>query len=145
MEKSSTLAQQIAELEAYNQRELEAKFLELFGFPCGKTVTRTLRRRLICRFQEISFGGLSNGVKEKLETIADGDAMANLDRQNATQKNLLKGTRYSRIWHDKRYEVIARGDGSFEYDGERYRSLSAVARTITGTRWNGKKFFEVKS
>lgn len=144
MEKNLMLARQIAALDSYDQRELEKKFLELFGFPCGKTVTRTLRRRIICRFQEIYFGELSDSVKAKLEAVADGDAMANLDRKGAKQKNLLKGTRYSRIWRDKLYEVIARGDGSFEFNGEVFRSLSAVAREITGTRWNGKKFFEVR-
>ena len=44
----------------------------------------------------------------------------------------------------KKYEVTALGNGKFEYDGTVYQSLSAIAREITGTRWNGKLFFGVK-
>jgi len=58
-------------------------------------------------------------------------------------EDLLPGTRFLRIWNDKRYEVIVREDG-FEFEGKTYRSLSAVAREITGTRWNGKIFFGYK-
>lgn len=56
----------------------------------------------------------------------------------------LRGTRYQRVWKGKKYEVIVLGDGTFEYDGTVYQSLSAIAREITGTRWNGKLFFGVK-
>ena len=42
------------------------------------------------------------------------------------------------------HEVSAVGDGTYEYNGAVYKSLSAVARLITGTRWNGKLFFGVK-
>lgn len=55
-----------------------------------------------------------------------------------------RGTRLRREWKGKTYEVIVRDDGSFEYNGEIYRSLSSVASGITGTHWNGKKFFGVK-
>jgi hypothetical protein len=44
---------------------------------------------------------------------------------------------------DRRYEVVAQSEG-FEYDGRMFKSLSAVAREITGTRWNGKVFFGLK-
>ena len=49
----------------------------------------------------------------------------------------------SGIWKDRRYEVLAHPNG-FEYDGRMFRSLSAVAREITGTRWNGRLFFGLK-
>ena len=58
-----------------------------------------------------------------------------------TPKAVSKGTRLRRDWKGKTYEVFVRDDGKFEYDGAVYRSLSAVATEITGTHWNGKKFF----
>jgi len=48
------------------------------------------------------------------------------------------------MWKGKKYEVVVLGDDKFEMSGEVYSSLSAVARAITGTRWNGKLFFGVK-
>ena len=52
--------------------------------------------------------------------------------------DILPGTRFVRIWKDRRYEVLAHENG-FEYEGQMFRSLSAVAREITGTRWNGRR------
>ena len=56
----------------------------------------------------------------------------------------LRGTRYQRVWKGQKYEVTVLEDGKFEYAGEVFNSLSAIARNITGTRWNGKLFFGVK-
>ncbi len=70
--------------------------------------------------------------------------MANLQNKAKGMISKLRGTRYQRVWKGKKYEVIVLGDGTFEYDGTVYQSLSAIAREITGTRWNGKLFFGVK-
>ena len=50
------------------------------------------------------------------------------------------GTRFEREWKGRRYEVITREDG-FEFEGMPFKSLSAIARHITGTQWNGRVFF----
>ena len=55
----------------------------------------------------------------------------------------LSETRFVRIWKARRHEVLAHENG-FEYEGRMFRSLSAVAREITGTRWNGRLFFGLK-
>lgn len=111
----------------------------------GNGQVRTkLRRRLAYRIQELHFGGLSDNDKEILIRIADGDPMANLQNKAKGMISKLRGTRYQRVWKGKKYEVIVLGDGTFEYDGTVYQSLSAIAREITGTRWNGKLFFGVK-
>ena len=54
------------------------------------------------------------------------------------------GARLVRIWKGERYEATVRDDGRYEYGGEIYSSLSAIAKAITGTHWNGKLFFGVK-
>ena len=57
---------------------------------------------------------------------------------------LAPGTKLIRQWQNASYQVTVVGNG-FEYDGKTYRSLSAIAKAITGTNWNGRVFFGVKS
>lgn len=140
----SEVKRQLELLDLMNQAELREKFNELFGFEPGQTNIVNLRRRLAYRIQELHFGGLSDNDKEILIRIADGDPMANLQNKAKGMISKLRGTRYQRVWKGKKYEVIVLGDGTFEYDGTVYQSLSAIAREITGTRWNGKLFFGVK-
>lgn len=140
----SEVKRQLELLDLMNQAELREKFCELFGFEPGQTNIVNLRRRLAYRIQELHFGGLSDNDKEILIRIADGDPMANLQNKAKGMISKLRGTRYQRVWKGKKYEVIVLGDGTFEYDGTVYQSLSAIAREITGTRWNGKLFFGVK-
>lgn len=56
-----------------------------------------------------------------------------------------RGTRLKRVWQGKEYEVLVLGNGRFVLDGREYTSLSAVAKVITGKKWNGRLFFGVKS
>lgn len=140
----SEVKRQLELLDLMNQAELREKFCDLFGFEPGQTNIANLRRRLAYRIQELHFGGLSDNDKEILTRIADGDPMANLQNKAKGMISKLRGTRYQRVWKGKKYEVIVLGDGTFEYDGTVYQSLSAIAREITGTRWNGKLFFGVK-
>ncbi len=138
------ITRQLKRLDAMNFSELKEKFCELFGFEAGQTNAVNLRRRLACRIQELHFGGLSENDKEILSRIADGDPMANLKDKANSAISKLRGTRYQRVWKGQKYEVSVLEDGKFEYAGEVFNSLSAIARNITGTRWNGKLFFGVK-
>ena len=65
-------------------------------------------------------------------------------KQTDKSRQMIQGARIVKEWKGKIYTVIITADGRYEYDGEVYRSLSAVADKITGTHWNGKKFFGVK-
>ena len=78
-----------------------------------------------------------------LRKIAEADDRANL-KQTDKSRQMIQGARIVKEWKGKIYTVIITADGRHEYDGEVYRSLSAVADKITGTHWNGKKFFGVK-
>lgn len=75
------------------------------------------------------------------------DPVATINRripgERKSNQAILPGTRLVRVWNDRRYEVIVLADG-YEFEGRTFRSLSAVAREITGTRWNGKVFFGLK-
>ena len=103
-----------------------------------------LIRRLAYRIQELVYGGLSREARQKLAAIADGDEAKSKEPPRKRQAaNLQPGTRLLRDWHGQRYEVIVQEDG-FLHDGKKYRSLSAVARAITGSYWSGNRFFGLK-
>jgi hypothetical protein len=97
---------------------------------------------LAYRMQEKEFGGLSHTARRRLREIAltlkgTGPSQENAD--SAPQS----GARLIRLWHGETHEVIALGNG-YEYRGQRYSSLSRIAREITGTRWSGPLFFGVR-
>jgi hypothetical protein len=102
---------------------------------------------LAYRIQELFYGGLSEQAKAHLRQAALNDPVATVSwritEDHKANETILPGTRFVRIWKDRRYEVVAQAEG-FEYDGRIFKSLSAVAREITGTRWNGKVFFGLK-
>lgn len=77
--------------------------------------------------------------------MADPVATVNrrIPEERKSNEAILPGTRLVRVWNDRRYEVTVLADG-YEFESRTFRSLSAVAREITGTRWNGKVFFGLK-
>ena len=144
MDRNDVVKRQIDALEKSDVAALKARFLELFGFECGATNARNLRRRLAYRVQELYFGGLSDEDRALLDSVADRDPAANLRIPGRKPVQFVKGTRLCRDWKGRTHEVLVRAANSFEYEGEIYRSLTAVAEKITGTHWNGRKFFGVK-
>ncbi len=142
--KEEVLIRQLNALEHQDMLTLTQKFEELHGFKPGNTTPRNLRKRLAYRLQEIYLGGVSEADANLLSSIADKDPLAQL-RPSSVKKIIGQaGTRFKRLWKGVEYEVISAGDGIFEFNGKKYKSLSAIAREITGTRWNGKIFFGVK-
>jgi hypothetical protein len=97
--------------------------------------------RLAYRIQELAYGGLKPATRAKL------DALAYALDPKAARKRIVNGpvvgTTLIREWRGVEHKVTVLADG-FEWEGRRYKSLSAVARAITGTRWNGLTFFGVK-
>ncbi len=105
-----------------------------------------LIKRLAYRIQELAFGGLEEKTKKRMDRLLDDEGYDNLGVKIRPKKTkpgdtFLPGTLLAREWQGERHEVIVGEDRNFEYRGVPYRSLSAVARAITGTRWNGPKFF----
>ena len=101
-----------------------------------------LVKRLAYQIQELAYGGLSEETEKQLKKLADEEHASQGNKRLATEK-LLAGTRLVRDWKGKEYccTVLEKG---FEYQGRRFKSLSAVANFITGTRWNGFVFFGLK-
>jgi hypothetical protein len=88
-----------------------------------------------------AFGGLSVATRRRLRAIAEGARNGESVPISGSLK-IKPGTRLVRAWGGKVHTVTAVPRG-FEYQGQRYRSLSAIARAITGTSWNGRVFFGV--
>ena len=143
MDKKEILERKLSQLEDLTWEEQKEMFFELFGFDCGLSNGKNIKKRLFNKLQEIYLGGVSESDQLILRRIAENDDRANL-RQVGKNRNMTQGTRLVKEWKGKIYTVTITIDGRYEYDGEIYRSLSAVADKITGTHWNGKKFFGVK-
>ena len=143
MDKKEILERKLSQLEDLTWEEQKEMFFELFGFDCGLSNGKNIKKRLFNKLQEIYLGGVSESDQLILRRIAENDARANL-RQVGKNRNMTQGTRLVKEWKGKIYTVTITVDGRYEYDGEIYRSLSAIADKITGTHWNGKKFFGVK-
>jgi hypothetical protein len=137
---------QVAALKTTPTPELKAKWRELFGAEPPPYNRRFLESRLAYRIQELAYGGLKPETIERLEAIAEDLDGGDPDRRRrrAGQDRPIAGTRLIREWKGIEHCVTVR-DEDFEYQGRPYKSLSAVARAISGTRWHGLIFFGLKN
>ena len=145
-----SVLKQIAELEGLSLGELRKCWRERCDSEPPAYGRAALKRRLAYRIQELAYRGVSEATRAHLRRhleqadpeMASGKTThaARQQRKNATP---LVGTSLLRDWQGARYEVTVL-NGGFEYEGRRFRSLSAIAREITGTRWNGPAFFGLR-
>jgi hypothetical protein len=140
---NSVLAQ-IGALKSMPAAGLKARWQELFDTEPPPYNRRFLESRLAYRIQELAFGGLKPETVERLAALADGLGGKATKRARSAQDRPITGTRLIRDWQGIEHSVTVRDDG-YEYQGRPYKSLSAIARLITGTRWNGWVFFGLKN
>jgi hypothetical protein len=98
---------------------------------------------LAYRIQEIAYGGLSPKAGAELYRIAKSIEKNGTSNEALTRPRIKTGTRLFRQWRGHTHEVFVTESG-YEYRGVAYRSLSEIARKITGTRWSGPAFFGLK-
>ena len=104
----------------------------------------TSRTGIAYRIQELAYGGLKPETIRRLEILGE-----QYDSDNVTTRRIrhdarpVAGTRLVREYRGVEHTVTVLADG-YEWEGRPYRSLSAIARAITGTRWNGLVFFGLK-
>lgn len=116
---------------------LRSRWLGLYGSEPPARMSRELVIQAIAyRLQENAFGGLPSVTRARI-TDARG---ARIERTRI-DRSVKVGTRFIREWQGRTVEVVADGSGGYLYRGCTYRSLSAIAREITGTRWSGPAFF----
>lgn len=138
-----TLEDEIAHLRDLDLPALRKRWLDLCGRPAPKFFRRKfLARALAYQMQAKAFGGLSERTKHRLREIAEAVRTGNEHAVLATRR-VSPGTQLIRHWREKTYSVTVLDDG-FAWNGARFNSLSAIARAITGTNWNGYAFFGLK-
>jgi hypothetical protein len=132
---------QIALLREASTADLKGRWRELFGTEPPPFSRPYLQDRLAHRIQELAYGGLKAETVTRLEALGE-----RLDGGNIVLRRIraddrpVAGTRLVREYQGIEHAVTVLPDG-FEYEGRPYRSLSAIARAITGTQWNGWTFF----
>ena len=135
----------LAALKTTPTTELKAQWRQLFGAEPPPYNRRFLESRLAYRIQELAYGGLKPQTIERLEALGEQlDGGRRDARRRPADRLPIAGTRLVREWQGVAHTVTVTRDG-FEWQGRPYRSLSAVARAITGTRWNGWTFFGLKN
>jgi len=142
--KSSVLAQ-LAALKGAPAGVLKTRWRELFDTEPPAYNRRFLESRLAYRIQELAYGGLSRETLDRLKAMAKQHAgQDSAERKVRPMLRPVAGTKLIREWEGVEHCVTVRID-DFEYLGRPYKSLSSVAREITGTKWNGWVFFGLKT
>ncbi|WP_297486724.1 DUF2924 domain-containing protein [Ferrovum sp.] len=103
-----------------------------------------IESRVAYKLQEEAFGGLSLATRQRLEAIGIKHSKIKL-RARPRELNFAPGTVLLREWGDREHKVAVTAEGLFEYEGKPFKSLTAVARQITGTHWSGPLFFGLGS
>ena len=134
----------LAALKSMSVNDLKAEWQALFNAPAPNNSRTFLESRLAYRIQELTYGGPDKQTRRLLDLLAD-EVEGTLTRkgQIADPRNPVVGTKLIREWDGTAHTVTVLKDG-FDWGGQRYKSLSAVARAITGTRWNGYRFFGLR-
>ena len=152
--------EEIERLRRASLVELLTRYRELFGEDSGSRHREHLFRKMAWRVQALAEGDLSERARARaLELACDADlrviapkgffgreksehlTVPRIERGGNPDRRLpIAGTLIEREYRGKKHFVEVLPDG-FRYEGQHHRSLSSVAREITGTRWNGLAFF----
>ena len=134
----------LAALKDMTVRELKAEWTKLFSSEAPNNSRPFLEQRLAYRIQELTWGGPSKPVRQLLDALADEVEGKKVRRFVISDpRNPVIGTRLVREWDGAEHVITVLKDG-FDWQGRRYKSLSSIARDITGTRWNGYRFFGLR-
>jgi hypothetical protein len=135
----------LAALKTTPTPQLKDQWRELFGKEPPPYNRRFLESRLAYRIQELAYGGLKPETIARLEALGEQLDGGKVEvRKKRADDGPIAGTRLIREWQGVEHCATVLQDG-YEYAGRPYKSLSAVARAITGTRWNGWVFFGLKN
>ena len=130
-------ARELASIAGQPRADLVRTWNQLAGSPPSKGMSAALLRQAVAyELQVRRWGGLSSGVTRLLCKAVHDQHPSLVQRP----PDLQPGFRLLREWNGREHVVDVMEDG-FEWEGRRYRSLSAVARAITGARWSGPRFF----
>lgn len=138
-----SISARIAQLPELSMDSLWALWDEYFDERPNHHHRTWIESRLAYKIQEEAFGGLKRSTRKKLEEIGETGLLPKSLQSEASR--LLPGTVLTRDFDDVEHKVIVLGPKDFEYRGQRFKSLTAVAKRITGCPWSGPAFFGLKT
>jgi len=142
---SDQVLARLAALKTTPTPKLKEQWRQLFDSEPPAFNRRYLESRLAYRIQELAYGGLKPETVRRLEKLGEELDGGRVDvRKRPANDRPISGTRLIREYQGVEHCVTVRDD-DFEYQGRPYKSLSAIARAITGTPWSGPVFFGLKS
>jgi hypothetical protein len=141
---TESIVARIAGLKTKSTPDLKAMWRDLFEAEPPPYNRRFLESRLAYRIQELAYDGLKPATIERLEALGEQLDGGKIEvRRKRADDPPIAGTRLIREWQGVEHTVTVLVDG-YGYQGRPYKSLSAIARAITGTRWNGWTFFGIR-
>jgi hypothetical protein len=141
---SDSVLARLSALKSAPVKDLKVQWRQLFGAEPPPYNRRFLESRLAYRIQELTYGGLKPETIRRLEKLGEQlDGGKPTVRKKRADDRPISGTRLIREFRGVEHCVTVR-EYDFEYQGRPYKSLSPVARAITGTRWNGPVFFGLR-
>lgn len=131
-------------LGSLNIAALRVRYGELFrSDPPTAFGPDLLRRSIAQQVQEKAYGSLSRDAKKMLNQLVRSMTAGKSGRIETPQR-IKPGCELVRDWNGRTHKVKVKSEG-FEYEGEAFASLSEIANRITGSRWNGPKFFGLRA
>ena len=141
---SNDVLSRIVGLKTMSIDQLKKTWRELYNTEPPAYNRRFLENRLAYRLQELAYGGLKTSTIKRLEQLGEQlDGGNPRVRSRRVDSRPIAGTKLIREWRGDAHEVVVQID-HFEYRGRPYKSLSHIAREVTGTIWNGWAFFGLK-
>ncbi|WP_417818936.1 DUF2924 domain-containing protein [Tritonibacter scottomollicae] len=129
------LEDQLAELDILAKGDLKDRWTKLTGRPVPQVSTKLLRLALAYELQAKALGGLPRKTRQRLDQVAAA---------KTETKDVRPGMRLAREFGGKVHVVTIGESGEIRWNEREWRSLSEVARAITGTRWSGPAFFGLR-
>lgn len=132
---------EIETVKELSRIELIDQWKVTYGRPPPKGISRRLLEYSVAyAIQVQEFGGLSPSLRRELGKNTVNVAKGDGKQKPKSRERLSQGARFVREWHGQTH-VVEVVDGGFQYGGAKFKSLSHIAREITGTRWSGPRFF----
>ena len=135
----------ITKLQSQTEKELRKVWYSMFDREPEIMSRKYMIAKLAYRIQELAYGGLDAETENKIKACAKATTREKTTTAKKSHKfSPMIGTKITKKYNDQMIEIMVVNNG-FAYDGEVYKSLSAIATKITGTKWNGLKFFGVQA
>lgn len=141
---SSSVAAQLATLPSLPMPDLWALWDRHFPRRPAHRNRHYIESRLAYRIQEQAYGALPTPIRRMLVEAGAKHSKIKSAAGRSAQTLLMPGTTLIREWDEREYRVTVTSEGLYALDGQLFKSLSAVARHITGTHWSGPKFFGLR-